>query len=134
MKGIVVNYKKNKKIFIVEDNDLNLKLFKDLLEANGYDVSFTNDGLKAFVLIKEALPDLILMDIQLKGVSGFDIIAEIKKDKTLKHIPVVAVTAFAMKDDKDKILASGCEEYISKPIAIEAFLETINHFVFKDKK
>jgi two-component system cell cycle response regulator DivK len=120
--------KTQKKIFIVEDNDLNLKLFKDLLSANGFDVHFTQDGFEAFDMISQVMPNLILMDIQLHGISGFDIIKSIKADKKLKQIPIIAVTAFAMKDDKNKIMESGCEEYISKPISIEPFLKTVKRF------
>jgi two-component system cell cycle response regulator DivK len=117
-----------KKIFIVEDNDLNLKLFKDLLMANGFEVHFTQDGFEAFEKISKVMPDLILMDIQLHGISGFDIIKEIKASESVKHIPIIAVTAFAMKDDKNRIMESGCEEYISKPISIESFLRTVSEF------
>lgn len=118
-----------KKIFIVEDNDLNLKLFKDLLENSKFEVIFTQDGFEALNMVHEHMPDLILMDIQLHGISGFDIIKDIKADEVIKHIPIIAVTAFAMKDDKEKILESGCEEYIPKPISIESFLKTIGKFV-----
>lgn len=118
-----------KTIFIVEDNDLNLKLFKDLLEANGYVVHFTKDGRLAYQEIVKVMPDLILMDIQLHGISGLDVIKEIKACAKVNEIPVVAVTAFAMKDDKDKVMASGCEGYISKPISIGPFIETVKEFL-----
>lgn len=118
-----------KKILIVEDNELNLKLFRDLLETNNFDVVDTKDGLVAFDLVLSSSPDLILMDIQLHGISGFDIIKRIKQDDNLRHIPIIAVTAFAMKDDEERILRSGCEAYISKPISIGPFLETINSFL-----
>lgn len=121
--------KNKKKICIVEDNDLNLKLFRDLLESNGYDVCYTQDGFKAFELITKEKPNLVLMDIQLHGISGFDIIKDVKADENLKKIPIIAVTAFAMKDDESKIMESGCEGYISKPIAIKTFLKTINEFM-----
>jgi two-component system cell cycle response regulator DivK len=122
---------KRKKIFIVEDNDLNLKLFRDLLAANEFDIHFTQDGFEAMDMARSIMPDLILMDIQLHGISGFDIIKDLKKDSGLKHIPIIAVTAFAMKDDRQKIMSSGCEEYISKPIAIESFLRIIGEFINK---
>jgi two-component system cell cycle response regulator DivK len=118
-----------KKIFIVEDNDLNLKLFKDLLEANGYVVGHTQNGFEAYGAIFETRPDLILMDIQLHGISGFDIIKQLKSSGELKDIPVIAVTAFAMKDDKEKIMTSGCEAYIAKPISIGPFIEKVKEFV-----
>ena len=123
-----------KKIFIVEDNDLNLKLFKDLLESNGYDVGCTQDGHEAVERILEYIPDLILMDIQLHGISGFDIIIEIKKNDKIKDIPIAAVTAFAMKDDRERIIKSGCNSYISKPISIVPFLQTIKELLSETKK
>lgn len=120
-----------KKIFIVEDNDLNMKLFRDLLVSNDYDVACTKDGHSAIEKIKEYMPDLIVMDIQLHGISGFDIIEEIKQDDAIKKIPVAAVTAFAMKDDRERIMESGCDTYISKPISINNFLETIKDLLEK---
>lgn len=122
-----------KRVLIVEDNELNLKLFKDLLETHGFDVVDTRDGVEAFDLARRSNPDLILMDIQLHGISGFDIIKRLKKDEEMKSIPIIAVTAFAMKDDEEKILQSGCEAYISKPISIGPFLETINSFLEEEK-
>jgi two-component system cell cycle response regulator DivK len=119
----------SKKILIVEDNDLNLKLFRDLLEANGYETVETKEGLKAMDLVRRERPDLILMDIQLPEISGLDITRKIKADKSVCDIPIIAVTAFAMKDDEEKILRAGCEAYISKPISIVSFLETIKRFL-----
>lgn len=118
-----------KKILIVEDNDLNLKLFRDLLEAHGYETLETKDGKEALSLTRHNQPDLILMDIQLPEISGLDITKKIKADKDICDIPIVAVTAFAMKDDEEKILRAGCEAYISKPISIGSFLETIQKFL-----
>lgn len=118
-----------KRILIVEDNDLNLKLFRDLLGANGYETIETKEGLEAISLARNARPDLILMDIQLPEISGLDVTRKIKADDEIKNIPVVAVTAFAMKDDEEKILRAGCEAYISKPISIDHFLSTIKKFL-----
>lgn len=118
-----------KKILIVEDNDLNLKLFRDLLEANGYETFETKEGIEAISLTRNIEPDLIIMDIQLPEISGLDITRKIKADSQISHIPVVAVTAFAMKDDEEKIMAAGCEAYLSKPIAIDDFLQTIRRFL-----
>jgi two-component system cell cycle response regulator DivK len=118
-----------KKILIVEDNELNLKLFRDLLEANGYETHETKDGTEAFDMTHDLNPDLILMDIQLPEISGLDITKRIKADEKVKDIPIIAVTAFAMKDDEEKILRAGCEAYISKPISISNFLETIKSFL-----
>lgn len=121
-----------KKIAIIEDNDLNLKLFKDLLEANSFNVVYTQDGKQALDLISQERPDLVLMDIQLSHISGLDIIKQIKSIEELNNIPIIAVTAFAMREDKEKILESGCQAYISKPISIGPFIETIKKFVFEE--
>jgi two-component system cell cycle response regulator DivK len=118
-----------KKILIVEDNELNLKLFRDLLGANGYETFETKEGIEAISLTRQTMPDLIIMDIQLPEISGLDITRKIKADAEIRHIPVIAVTAFAMKDDEDKIMAAGCEAYLSKPIAIDDFLATIRRFL-----
>ena len=122
-----------KKILIVEDNELNLKLFRDLLGAHGFETFETKDGLNVTSLAREIRPDLVLMDIQLPEISGFDITRNLKAEEDLRHIPVIAVTAFAMKDDEEKILKAGCEAYISKPISIMPFLQTIEKFLKLDK-
>ena len=118
-----------KTVLIVEDNELNLKLFTDLLEAQGYGVVSTQDGVRALDLAREHRPDLILMDIQLPEVSGIDVTKWLKADEELRHIPVIAVTAFAMKGDEEKIRASGCEAYMSKPISISEFLKVVSGFL-----
>jgi two-component system, cell cycle response regulator DivK len=122
-----------KKVLIVEDNELNMKLFNDLLEANGYAVIQTRDGLSALDLARKHLPDLILMDIQLPEVSGIEVTKWLKEDDELKRIPVIAVTAFAMKGDEQKIREGGCEAYISKPISVVSFLQTIDGFLKQPK-
>ncbi len=118
-----------KKILIVEDNELNMKLFSDLLGAHGYETRETREGLKAIAIAKKYKPDLILMDIQLPEVSGLEVTKWIKNDKNLAEIPVVAVTAFAMKGDEKRIRDGGCQAYISKPIAVSSFLATIRKFL-----
>ena len=118
-----------KRVLIVEDNELNMKLFNDLLEANGYQVIQTRDGLSALDLARKHRPDLILMDIQLPEVSGIEVTKWLKEDDELKHIPVIAVTAFAMKGDEQKIREGGCEAYVSKPISVISFLKTIDSFL-----
>lgn len=118
-----------KKILIVEDNELNLKLFRDLLGAHGFETFETKDGLNVPSLCREIKPDLILMDIQLPEISGFDITKNLKAETDLREIPIIAVTAFAMKDDEEKILRAGCEAYISKPISIMPFLQTVEQFL-----
>ncbi len=114
-----------KTILIVEDNDLNMKLFHDLLEIHGYATVQTKDGREALRLAREHKPDLILMDIQLPEVSGLEVTRWIKEDETLKSIPIIAVTAFAMKGDEEKMRSGGCEAYIAKPISVTNFMATI---------
>ena len=118
-----------KTILIVEDNELNMKLFHDLLEAHGYNILQTRDGMEALRLARSAKPDLILMDIQLPEVSGLEVTKWIKEDEELKTIPVIAVTAFAMKGDEEKIREGGCEAYIAKPISVAHFLATVQKFL-----
>ena len=121
----------SKKILIVEDNDLNLKLFRDLLGANGYSTFETKEGIEAIALTRNIMPDLIIMDIQLPEVSGIEVTKWLKEDDELRAIPVIAVTAFAMKGDEQKIREGGCEAYISKPISVVSFLQTIDGFLKK---
>ena len=118
-----------KKVLIVEDNDLNMKLFNDLLVAHGYGTLQTKDGVEALALARQHRPDLILMDIQLPEVSGLQVTQWIKGDADLRMIPIIAVTAFAMKGDEEKIRQGGCEAYLSKPISIVKFLETIRLYL-----
>jgi two-component system cell cycle response regulator DivK len=118
-----------KAVMIVEDNELNMKLFNDLLEANGYRTIKTSNGLEALDLARKHRPDLILMDIQLPEVSGLDVIRWLKEDDSLHSIPVVAVTAFAMKGDEERIRQTGCESYISKPISVSKFIETVKTYI-----
>jgi two-component system cell cycle response regulator DivK len=116
-------------ILIVEDNELNMKLFHDLLEAHGYKTLQTRNGIDAIALARKHRPDLIVMDIQLPEVSGLDVTKWLKEDDSLRHIPIVAVTAFAMKGDEERIREGGCEAYVSKPISVSRFLETIRQFI-----
>ena len=118
-----------KTVLIVEDNELNMKLFHDLLEAHGINTVETKDGNAVLDLARKHKPDLILMDIQLPEVSGLDVTRWLKSDEGLRHIPVIAVTAFAMKGDEQKIREGGCEDYISKPISVTRFLEIIENYL-----
>ena len=118
-----------KTVLIVEDNELNMKLFHDLLDAHGYRTLQTRNGMEALALAREHRPDLILMDIQLPEVSGLEVTKWLKEDDQLRKIPVVAVTAFAMKGDEERIREGGCEAYISKPISISTFLKTVRQFI-----
>ncbi|TXG82878.1 MAG: response regulator [Sphingomonadales bacterium] len=117
-----------KTVLVVEDNELNMKLFCDLLEAHAYRTVRTRDGKAVISLAREHRPDLILMDIQLPEVSGLDVTRWIKQDPDLSQIPVVAVTAFAMKGDEERIKGGGCEAYIAKPISVMRFIETVRQF------
>jgi two-component system cell cycle response regulator DivK len=119
----------NKTVLIVEDNELNMKLFHDLLDAHGYSTLQTKDGMEALALARKHRPDLILMDIQLPEVSGLEVTKWLKEDDDLRAIPVVAVTAFAMKGDEEKMREGGCEAYIAKPISVGKFIETVRRFL-----
>ena len=119
----------SKKVLIVEDNELNMKLFHDLLDSQGYETLQTREGLQALSLARQHHPDLILMDIQLPEISGLEVTKWLKDDEELREIPVIAVTAFAMKGDEQRIRQGGCEAYISKPISIGTFLETVRRYL-----
>ena len=118
-----------KTVLIVEDNELNMKLFHDLLDAHGYRTLQTRTGMEALRLAREHRPDLILMDIQLPEVSGLEVTKWLKDDDDLREIPVIAVTAFAMKGDEARIRQGGCEAYISKPISVVTFLAAVRQYL-----
>ena len=118
-----------KTVLVVEDNELNMKLFHDLLEASGYNIVETRNGLEAIDLARSRRPDLILMDIQLPEVSGLEVTKWIKEDDDLRSIPIIAVTAFAMKGDEERIRQGGCEAYLSKPISVAKFIETVKAYL-----
>jgi two-component system cell cycle response regulator DivK len=120
-------------VLIVEDNELNMKLFNDLLVASGYRTIQTRNGFEALELARKHRPNLIVMDIQLPEVSGLEVTRWLKDDDELCRIPIVAVTAFAMKGDEERIRSGGCEAYISKPISVMSFLETIRKFIGPSK-
>ena len=118
-----------KRILIVEDNALNLKLLNDILEVHGYETLQTGDGLAAVELARGHSPDLILLDIQLPDVSGLEVTRLLKADERTKDIPIIAVTAFAMGGDRERVLASGCDDYVSKPIDVHSFLRTVADYL-----
>lgn len=122
----------NKTVLIVEDNELNMKLFHDLLEAHGINTIETRNGHEVLELARVHNPDLIIMDIQLPEISGLEVTKLLKSDAALRHIPVIAVTAFAMKGDEQKIREGGCEDYISKPISVSRFIEVIKSHLHPD--
>jgi two-component system, cell cycle response regulator DivK len=115
-----------KKVLVVEDNELNLRLFCDLLTAHGYVTEPVRDGRDALCRAKEFAPDLIIMDIQLPHVSGMDLITAIKGDMMLKEVPVMAVTAYAGRGDEQRIREAGAEGYVSKPISVIRFIEAVS--------
>ncbi|EIM29531.1 response regulator [Microvirga lotononidis] len=121
-----------KTVLIVEDNELNMKLFNDLLEAHGYATLKTSHGIEAMELARAHKPDLILMDIQLPEVSGLEVTRWLKADDELKSIPVIAITAFAMKGDEERIREGGCEAYMSKPISVSKFIATVKTYLETD--
>jgi len=118
-----------KRILVVEDNDLNRKLFCDLLKAHGFAVEPLADGRAVLDTARGFAPDLIIMDIQLPHVSGLELIEAIKGDGALKAIPIMAVTAYAGKGDEDRIRAAGAEGYVSKPVSIGPFMAAVNALV-----
>jgi len=118
----------SKKIMIVEDNDANMSYFNSLLQAHGYTTMQARDGHNVLPSVKADRPDLILMDIQLPGLSGLEVTQSLKADEDLRDIPVVAVTAFALKGDEEKILRAGCASYVTKPIAVAALLDVVKEY------
>ena len=119
----------SKTILIVEDNELNMRLFTDLLQAHGYSTIQSLDGSDAIDLTRSNNPDLIIMDIQLPGMSGIEITKLLKADDELKDIPVIAVTAFAMKGDEERIMEAGFSAYVAKPVSVPSFLENVAKFL-----
>ena len=119
-------------ILIVEDNAFNMKFFRDLLQFKGYDTLETQDGWEALDIVRAERPDLVLMDIQLNEISGLEITEAIKQDDNLKDIPIIAVTAYAMKDDDKKILKSGCDTWLCKPISSSELIKTIEGLIPSD--
>jgi len=117
------------KVLVVEDNELNLKLFCDLLMLKGHEVIISKDGFNILAIVSEQLPDLILMDIQLADISGLDLIKILKNNPKTHKIPIIVITAFAMKNEVMRISESGCDLYLSKPVSIDNFFFSIEKFV-----
>ncbi|MCX8059379.1 MAG: response regulator [Spirochaetes bacterium] len=116
-------------IFIIEDNEQNLYLIKYLLEKNGFDVDYANNGFIALEKLKEIKPEIILLDIQLPYIDGYNLAKKIKNIESLKNIPIIAVTSYAMPGDKEKAFESGCIGYIEKPINPDTFIDEIKKFI-----
>ncbi len=114
-----------KKILLVEDNPVNRRLAEFLLRSQGYQVRAATNAQEAFDTIKAERPDLILMYVQLPGMDGLEATRKIKAEPTTRDIPVVAVTSYAMKGDREKALAAGCSGYITKPIDKDTFVQEV---------
>jgi two-component system cell cycle response regulator DivK len=117
------------KILIVEDNELNMKLFRDLLSLQACEIITSNKGEGVIELVLEHMPNLILMDIQLGDMSGIDLIQQLKSMPETASIPIISITAFAMKQDEIKITKCGCDLYLSKPVAIDSFFAAVRRFL-----
>jgi len=120
-----------KKVFIVEDNPLNAKLFRDILAQIGFECSESANGVEAVERITEMIPDFVVMDIQIHGITGLEAIRRLKSNSKTKDIPILAVTAFALEGDEEGIYEAGCDAYMSKPISVTAFLDQIDQLMRK---
>jgi CheY-like chemotaxis protein len=119
-----------RKILVVEDNDMNMQLVEFLLEEGGYDIVKATSGEEALSLTREgAAPDLILMDIHLPGMDGLSVVRAMKEDTRTARIPILALTAHAMRGDRDRFLEAGCDGYISKPIDVKTSLTNIQQYL-----
>jgi two-component system cell cycle response regulator DivK len=118
-----------KKITIVEDNELNLKLYQYMLRKIDAEIKFARDGQEALNIITTDPPDLVLLDIQIPGISGLDVIQKLRQMPEFAALPVIAVTAYSMVGDREKILAAGCTEYVSKPIDTHTFPDLITKYL-----
>ena len=121
-----------KRVLVVEDNELNLKLFCDLLRAHGFEVAPVKDGREAVARAREFQPDLVVMDIQMPYVTGLELIQQMKLDMQLRGIPIMAVTAYAGHEDEERIRAAGANAYVSKPISLGRFMEEVRGLVPAD--
>jgi len=118
-------------VLVVEDNDMNMQLVEYLLEEGGYEIVKATSGEEALALTRSETqrPDLILMDIHLPGMDGLSVVREMKSDQRTNRIPILALTAHAMRGDKDRFLEAGCDGYISKPIDVKTFLTSIEQYI-----
>jgi two-component system, cell cycle response regulator DivK len=115
-----------KRVLVVEDNELNLKLFCDLLRAHDFLTEGLRDGREAVARARDFAPDLIITDIQLPHLTGFELITQLKADEALRDIPIMAVTAYAGREDEERIRGAGADAYVSKPISLMRFVEAVN--------
>ncbi len=119
----------NYTVLITEDNPKNRKVFRDILSVNGYKSIEAVDGEEGYKMAKEHKPDLILMDVQLPGTDGYEITRRLKSEDDTKDIPLIIVTSFAMAGEENEARAAGCNDYLSKPINIHKFIETIKKYL-----
>ena len=120
----------NARVLVVEDNDMNMQLVEYLLEEGGYSIVKAASGEDALSIARGGEPvDLILMDIHLPGIDGLSVVREMKNDARTSGIPILALTAHAMRGDKDRFLEAGCDGYISKPIDVKTFLSSIRQYL-----
>ena len=118
-----------KRVLVVEDNELNLKLFCDLLRAHEFVAEPVRDGREAVERAREVQPDLVIMDIQMPHVTGYELIIELKADEGLRHIPIMAVTAYSGREDEDRIRGAGADAYVSKPISLARFMDAVGALI-----
>ncbi len=123
-----------KKILVVEDNQFNLELIVEILQVRNYEVFTAATGMEAIELTKKEMPDLILMDLQLPVMDGYEATRRIKGNPQFKDIPVIALTSCAMKEEKEKILEAGCDGYIAKPIDTRKIVDQISGFLKKGRR
>jgi two-component system cell cycle response regulator DivK len=124
-----VNDRVAKRVLVVEDNELNLKLFCDLLRAHEFAAEAVRDGREAVARAREIMPELIIMDIQMPHVTGYELILKLKADEALRHIPIMAVTAYSGREDEERIRAAGADAYVSKPISLARFMQAVGALV-----
>lgn len=118
-----------KKILYIEDNKFNARLVEDILKARGHNIIIAENGLEGIAAAEKEKPDIILIDIQLPGIDGYEVARRIKSDENLKHIPLIAVTSYVLKGDREKIIEAGCDEYIPKPINTRKFPAQIEKYL-----
>ncbi len=118
-----------KRVLVVEDNELNLKLFCDLLRAHDFAAEAVRDGREAVARAREVMPELIIMDLQMPHVTGYELILELKADEALRHIPIMAVTAYSGREDEERIRAAGADAYVAKPISLARFMQAVGALV-----
>ena len=116
-------------VLVVEDNDMNMQLVEYLLEEGGFGILKATSGEEALRVTSESTPDLILMDIHLPGMDGLSVVRQMKEDSRTRNVPILALTAHAMRGDRDRFLQAGCDGYISKPIDVKTFIPALERYL-----